>query len=228
VSEAPLLVGILTPHAAPGPEVELPALSQGRVTTVIARAGSQAELRASTEPAALAEAARTFRSSGVDAVAHASTTTGYVIGAPAEAVLVDRLARACGVPAVASCAAAVAALQAGGVARVQLVHPPWFGDAFDDLGVAYFRDQGFDAVATRAVGLPDDPARVETAHVVEWVERHVEDRAEAVYLAGNGFRAAAAVGELERRTGLLVVSANQALLTALRSATEASLPTPPG
>ena len=228
MSEAPLRVGILTPHVAPGPEVEIPALSRGRVTTVIARAGSQTELRTSTEPAALAEAARTFRSSEVDAVAHASTTTGYVIGASAEASLVDRLARACGVPAVASCAAAVAMLRAADVVRVQLVHPPWFDDAFDDLGVAYFAHHGFEAVATRAVGLPHDPARVETVHVVEWVERHVEDRAEAVYLAGNGFRAAAAVGELERRTGLVVVSANQALLTALLSATEASLPTPPG
>ncbi|MDX6300309.1 MAG: maleate isomerase, partial [Nocardioidaceae bacterium] len=69
-------LGILTPHSAPGPEVELPSLSHGRVRTVVVRAGSPTELGASTEPAALAEAARTFRSSQVDAVAHASTTTG--------------------------------------------------------------------------------------------------------------------------------------------------------
>ena len=35
-----------------------------------------------------------------------------------------------------------------GVGRVQLVHPPWFDDEFDELGDAYFRGQGFDAVVT--------------------------------------------------------------------------------
>jgi maleate isomerase len=214
-----LTVGVLTPHEAPGPEVELPALSQGRVSTVTVRTGSPTDLRASTTSDAIAEAARAFRPARIDAVAHASTTTGYVIGGHAEAALVERLAHACGVPAVASCAAAVTMLRAGAVERVQLVHPPWFGDDLDDPGVAYFRDQGFDPFVTRAVGLPDDPARVETDDIVEWVEHHAHDRADAIYLAGNGFRAAAAVGELERRTGLLVVSANQALWEAILSAT---------
>jgi len=58
---------------------------------------------------------------------------------------------------VASCAAAAAALRTHGVWQVQLVHPPWFDDEFDKLGAAYFRSQGFDAVVTNAVGLPDDP-----------------------------------------------------------------------
>ena len=88
---------------------------------------------------------------------------------------------------------------------------------FDRLGVAYFRDRGFDAVATRAVELSDDPALVETEQVVDWVERRVRDGVDGVYLAGNGFRAAAAVDELARRTGRVVVSANQALLRAVLS-----------
>src|SRR4051794_3431157 len=154
-------VGILTPHLAPGPEVELPSLSHGRVRTVVVRAGSPTELGASTQPARLAEAAGTFRSSQVDAVAHASTTTGYLIGASGEASLVEELVRLCGVPAVTTCAAAVVALRAGGAERIQLVHPPWFAPAFDDLGTAYFRAVGMDAMATRAEDLPNDPALVE-------------------------------------------------------------------
>jgi maleate isomerase len=212
-------LGILTPHPTPGPEVELPSLSEGRVSTVVVRAGSPTELAASTEPAALQEAAATFRTSQVDAVAHASTTTGYLIGATEEASLVSELARLCGVPAFASCAAAVAALRAGSAERIQLVHPPWFAPAFDDLGVAYFRAQGFDAVASRAEELPEDPALVEPGQVVDWVQRHLEDRLDGIYLAGNGFRAAASVDELQRRTGRVVVSANQALLQAVLSST---------
>ena len=72
---------------------------------------------------------------------------------------------------------------------------------------------------TKAVNLPSDPARMAPHHVIDWVEHHIDDRAEAVFLAGNGFRAAGAVEELELRTNRLVVEANQALLWAILAAT---------
>ncbi len=50
-----------------------------------------------------------------------------------------------------------------------------------------------------------------------------ERRADAVFFGGNGFRAAAAVDELERRTGRLVLSANQVLLWAVLTATGSPL-----
>jgi maleate isomerase len=229
-----LTVGVVTPHAAAGPDVELPTMTRGRVATVVSRTGSSpaaspapsrsappahAELRASTEPAALDRVGVTFRGATLAAVAHASTTAGYVIGKRREATLVGHLSQRFDVPAVASCAAAVAALQTQGVGHVQLVHPPWFDREFDDLGAAYFRSQGFDATVTRAVDLPDDPALVRPPGVIDWVEHHVEDRAEAIFLAGNGFRAAGAVEELEGRTGRLVLEANQALLWGILAAT---------
>jgi maleate isomerase len=229
-----LVVGIVTPHAAPGPEVELPAMAGSRLSTVVSRTrlpspGQQrsersappghAGLRVSTEPAALDSAAVTFEGCSLGAVAHASTTSGYVIGRRKEAALVERLSERFDVPAAASCAAAAAALRAHGVQQVQVVHPPWFDDEFDELGVEYFRSQGLAAVVTRATGLPDDPARVDSERVVESLERHVEDGVDAVFLAGNGFRAAGAVEELELRTGRLVVAANQALLWGILAAT---------
>ena len=153
------------------------------------------------------------------AVAHASTTSGYLIGHREEAALIDRLSQRFDVPAVASCAAAAAALRTYAVTHVQLVHPPWFDDEFDALSVTYFRRHGFQAAVTKARGLPDDPALVAPSAVIDWVEHHIEDGAEAIFLAGNGFRAAGAVEELERRTGRLVLEANQVLLWALLSAT---------
>jgi maleate isomerase len=229
-----LTVGVVTPHRAPGPEVELPAISGGRIVTVVSRTGNatdapgtmprsaHADLRASTEPTALERAAVTFRGNPLAVITHASTTTGYVIGHRAEADLTERLAARFGVPAVASCAAAVAALRVLGVTVVQLVHPPWFDDDFDELGAEYFGSQGFNTVVTRAVDLPDDPARVQPQHVIDVVERCVEQESEdadAVFLAGNGFRAAAAIEELERRTGRLVLTANQALMWGVLEAT---------
>jgi maleate isomerase len=235
-----LTVGIVTPHAAAGPELELPAMTGGRVVAVVSRAGAAAEestalqaslqmappafaeLRSSTEPAPLDRAAMIFEGRILAAVAHASTTTGYVIGPREEADLVERLSRRFDLPAVASCAAAAAALRIHGVGRVQLVHPPWFDDEFDELGAAYFRSQGVDAVVTKAVDLPDDPARMDPQLVIAWVEQHVEVRAEAVFLAGNGFRTARAVEELELRTGRLVLGANQALLWGILALTGTS------
>ena len=88
-----LTVGVVTPPAA-RPEVE-PAMTRGRLATVVSRTGAppdapqapprtappaHAELRASTEPTVLDSAAAIFRGRTLAAVAHASTTTGYVIG----------------------------------------------------------------------------------------------------------------------------------------------------
>jgi maleate isomerase len=99
------------------------------------------------------------------------------------------------------------------------VHPPWFDEEFDELGTAYFRNQDFDAVVTRATGLSANPEHIRPQHVIDWVGQHTEGRAEAIFLAGNGFRAAQAVDALEARTGLLVLSANQAMLWGILAAT---------
>ena len=232
-----LTVGVVTPHMAPGPEVELTALSRGWVVTRIARtttpphassgharsvASNVAGLRALSELAVLDRATATFANGSVDVVAHASTTTSYVLGRRAETALVEHIARQCGVPVVASGASAAAGLRACGVQRVQLIHPPWFDDAFDALGVAYFREHGFDAWMSKAVGLPGDPAGVTTEQIVEWVVSHVADRAEAVFLAGTGFRTAQAIDELEQRTGRTAIGANQALLRNILTVTTAA------
>jgi maleate isomerase len=212
-----LVIGVVTPHRAPGPEIELPAVTGGRASAIVSR--TEASLRASTEDPALDQARDDFRGTRIDAVAHASTTTGYAIGPREEAALVERLSAHFEVPAVAACAAAVAALRAYRIERVQLVHPPWFNDEFDALGATYFRHQGLDPVVTKAVDLPDNPAGIDPHHVVDWLEHHLDVHADALYLAGNGFQTAAALENLEQRTGRLILSANQALLWALLAAT---------
>ena len=164
-----LTVGVVTPHAAAGPEVELPAMTRGRMTTVVVRTEASSDvsrapssmpppahpdLRGSTTPAALDHAAAAFAGKTLCSVVHASTTTGYVLGRRQEADLVERLAQRFDLPAVASCAAVAATLQTHGLEKVQLVHPPWFDHEFDKLGEAYFRSHGFDTVVTKALALP--------------------------------------------------------------------------
>ena len=230
-----LKVGVLTPHAAAGPEIEIPDMSQGRVTVTVARirspenaagtesTGAPTALRALTRPEAVDGDAAGFGDGSVDVVAHASTTTGYVLGVRSEAELVERLATKCAVPVVGSAGAAADALRACGAHRLVLVHPPWFDEEIDRTGVGYFRDQGFDVTLLKATGLSRDPSRVHTEGITDWVSRHLGDGDEALFMAGNGFRAARAVSELEQRTGRLVLQANQVLLWSIIAATHAPL-----
>jgi maleate isomerase len=208
-------------------------MASGRVTAVVSRIrppdvasgamttppSAASGLRAPTRPAALDRAAAGFRGGSVDAVAYASTTSGYALGQQAEAALLERLRQMCGVPVVGSASSAVDALRTYGARRVALVHPPWFDDETDELGAGYFRDQGFDVTLSKATGLPDDPRRVRPEHVVDWVFRHLDDEADAVFIGGNGFRAARAIDELERLTDRLVLEANQVMLWSILAVT---------
>ena len=230
-------VGVLTPHAAAGPEAEFPDMVPGKVVTQVSRIPSvgasgaapgtpptsPSGLRALTAPSILDEAAAVFAPGSVDVIGHASTSTGYAIGFDAETEMLDRLSQRCGLPVTGTCLSTVAALRAFDIERVELVHPPWFEDELHALGAAYFRSQGFAVLASGPADLPNDPSRVEPDAVVEWISRHVSDEAEAVVIGGNGFRAAGAIAQLEGRLGRLVIESNQVLLWSILDTTDADL-----
>jgi maleate isomerase len=230
-----LTVGVLTPHAAPGPDVEMADMAQGRVRVEVSGILSAASgtsgnagptsadgLRTLAGAAVLDEAASAL-SPAVDVLAFASTTSGYALGHDEESALVERLHERWEVPVCAASRSAVSALRSRHVERVSLVHPPWFGPSLNALGAEYFRRQGFEVVDARLADLPDGPGGIEPAMVVEWVARHLDHRAEAVFLGGNGFRAARAIHQLERRTGRLVLEANQVLLWSVLESTGAPM-----
>lgn len=230
IGDRPTRVGVLTPHATPGADAELPEMAPGlvRVGTARIRAAvpgvgvsrprtPAGDLRAQVTPEALDEAAAALLPA-VDVLAVASTSLGYALGHAAEYELVGRLRARWGVPVCTTSLSVVSALRSRHVQRISLVHPPWFGQSLHDLGSQYFRGQGFDVVDARLAPLPDDPDQVEPAMVVEYVAQHLCSRADAVVIGGNGFRAARAIDALEARTGRLVLEANQVLLwSVLRS-----------
>jgi maleate isomerase len=226
-----LSIGVLTPHAAAGPEVELPDMAPGRVVTRVARiaapggdalaAGepptSPSGLLALTVPSVLDDAAATFGDGSVDVIGYASTSTGYALGSDAEAAMLERLSQRWGLPVTGTSLAAGAALRALRVRRVALVHPPWFGDELNDLGAAYFDGEGFEVVSSRSAELPNDPGLIEPGAVVEWISRHLDEDAEAVLIGGTGFRTARAIEPLEARVGRPVLESNQVLLWSILS-----------
>jgi maleate isomerase len=230
-----LRVGVLTPHTAPGPDVEMPYMAPGRVRVEVSRiwnaaygasgnAGSASAdgLRTQVGAAAVDEAASALPPA-MDVLAIASTSAGYALGHTDEFALVKRLHERWGVPVYTPSRSAVSALRSRHVKRIGLVHPPWFESGLNELGAEYFRSQGFEVVDARLADLPQDPSRIEPAMVVEWVAQHLCHRAEAVFIGGNGFQAARAIHHLERRTGRLVLEANQVLLWSILENTGASV-----
>jgi maleate isomerase len=218
-------IGVLTPHAAIGPEAEFPAMAPGRVIARLVRVSSTEQtgggasspasataLAALTESPYLDDAAARVLTVPVDVVGHASTTSGYAIGFDAEMAMVSRLSQLTGLPVGATCPAAVRALRVLEVGRVALIGAPWFEPHFNELGAAYFASQGFEIVSSESADLSQDPRAIEPAAVTEWASHHVDDSAEAVFIGGNGFRAAQAIQPLEAALDRPVLTSNQVLL----------------
>jgi maleate isomerase len=210
-------IGVLTPHAAIGPEEEFPAMAPGRLLTRVVRVSNDAPttppgLRALRAAPLLDDAAKMLAADPVDVVGYASTTSAYVVGFEEESAMVSRLSALLDLPVAATCASAVLALRVLHVERVALVGAPWFDPELNELGAAYFRSQGFDVVSSASAELSHDPHRIDPAAIQAWTSRHVGDEAEGVFIGGNGFRAVRAIEPLETAIGRPVLTSNQVLL----------------
>lgn len=225
-----ITIGVLTPHATPGPEVELPAIAGGGLVTRVARIAdgdpptTAPMLRALTAPAVLDQAVDALQNDSIDAVAYASTTSAYAIGFDAETAMVSRVASRLALPVASTCESAVLALRELGGEHIALIGAPWFELELNELGAAYFRSQGFDVVFSRSAALSRDPAQIEPAAVLEWATRHVPDDAEAIFIGGNGFRTAAAIDSIEHALERPVLESNQVLLWRILGETGATRP----
>jgi maleate isomerase len=173
---------------------------------------SPEDLRAHADPSVVEAAAAQLDPRSLQAIAYASTSTAYVLGHRDERDLIARLRDRWDLPVCSAPASAVDALRHLGAERVALVHPPWFGEDRNALGSRYFRHQGFSVVRADLADITTDPRLVEPDVVVEWVAENVPRDVDAVFLGGNGFRAARAVGPLERCLGRPVLESNQVLL----------------
>jgi maleate isomerase len=220
-------IGVLTPHADVGPESEIRAMAPDWLGVHAARipfgamaAGGAmdptiplAPVKAFVEPPHIDDAVALLADAPLAAIGIAFTSSSYVTGADAETTLVDRLRqRSSGIPVVATCASAVAALRALDVERLALFDPPWFDAELDRLGAEYFTAQGFDTVFHAPCGLPSDQTSIEPAELHDWIRDHTPSGAQAVFVGGNGFRSVGVVAALEETLGRPVLTANQVLL----------------
>jgi maleate isomerase len=117
-----------------------------------------------------------------------------------------------------SARAATAGFRAVEAERIALVHGPFFTDDFDQKGVAYFQERGFDVVHVSHLLPPVEVPHPNTGSVArpdeiyEWVRSHVPSSAEAVFIGGNAVRAIGVIAALEEDLGRPVLTANQVSL----------------
>jgi maleate isomerase len=218
-------IGVLTPHLDAVPESEFQALAPTGVSIHAARAplgivGPDGEViphvdakiaRDFAESPAVENAAALISAVNPSAVVCAFTSSSYILGADEDRKLKSRLEkRTKNIPVIIQSSALVTALKSLRAKQVSLVHPPWFSDDLDALGVAYFENQGIDVLEHGQAKIRADYGDMTPAQIFEWVTSHTPDNADAVVIGGGGFRAIGAIASMEASLGRPVLSANQA------------------
>ena len=139
-------IGLLTPNDDAVPESEFWTLAPEGVSVHVARV-LLVDTRTFADPPHPDDATALLAALPMQAIVFAFTTTSYILGQNGEQALKARLEnRSNGIPVLLPCPAAVAAFRTLGVRRIAVIHPPWFTDDEHQLGIAYFRNQGFDVV----------------------------------------------------------------------------------
>ncbi|MBA3450308.1 MAG: maleate cis-trans isomerase [Chloroflexia bacterium] len=222
-------LGVIVPHAAIGTESELQAMAASaegisihaaRVPLGVMRAGGLMDptialepVRAFADPPLVDDAAELLAAAPLHAIGFGFTSSSYVRGAADDDALRQRLeARTRGIPVAITSVSAILALRALDATRVALVDPPWFSPELTALGVDYFRGQGFEIVHAAPAALPSEQRAINPGQLFEWARDHVPPEADAVYIGGNGLRAAGVIQALEEDLEIPVLTANQALL----------------
>jgi maleate isomerase len=162
----------------------------------------------------------------LQAIIYAWTFGSYLLGTTGEQELVSRVEQhSHGIPVLMSAPAATAGFRALEAERIALIHAPFFTDDFDQKGVAYFQERGFEVVHVShlmppiEVPHPNTGSATSPAEIYEWVRGHVPPSAQAVFIGGNALRAIGVIAALEEDLRRPILTANQvSLWYALRMA----------
>ena len=162
-------------------------------------------------------AARYLATAHVDAIAYGCTTGSFYKGAGWDQEMVDLISSTSGVPAASTSAAVVEALRFFGARKISVAtpYPQWNNDKLR----AYMEAQGFEVLnvegepwASQAghQGINDQEPEV----IVEFASKVCRPEADVLFCSCTAWRAVEAVEEMEKRTGKLVVTSNQATIWA--------------
>ena len=188
-------IGLLTPNDDAVPESEFWTLAPEGVSVHVARV-LLVDPRTFADPPHPDDATALLAALPMQAIVFAFTTTSYILGQNGEQALKARLEqRSNGIPVLLPCPAAVTAFRTLGVRRIALMHPPWFADDEQPLGMAYFWNQGCEVVYAnqlRLRGLPVAQPTILSARLPSCIPRscmpsrarRCRPRPKRFYLAG--------------------------------------------
>lgn len=151
------LIGVLTPQANTTVEPEMWALAPPHMSLINARLTSDAgsiEARLVDYTTKFATVAGRFANAPVTSIAAACTGASYLIGAEAEARIVDEIEQARGVPFLTAALASVAALRQMRAERIALLSP--YPDSLNVKSTGYWQGHGFTVVAKAGPALRTD------------------------------------------------------------------------
>lgn len=218
-------IGVLTPHLDAVPESEFQVMAPSGVSIHSARVplgmvGPDGVIvphvdadiaKAFASPPAVDEAASLLSAVDPKAIVYAFTSSSYILGPEEDVGLQDRLqSRTKGIPVIIQSAALLAALKTLHASRISLIHPPWFSDDLDALGVSYFQRQGVEVLKHGQAKLTEDYGDMRRDAILNWVIKHTPEQADAAVIGGGGFRAIGAIAAIEEQLSRPVLSANQA------------------
>jgi maleate isomerase len=211
-------VGVLTHEDNTVPESELWAMAPDGVSIHAARVPFS-DFRTYADPPGPDIATEQLARLPLQAIIYAFLVGSYLLGASGEKALVTRLEkRSNGIPILMPAVAATAAFRALAAERIALIHAPFFTDEADQKGAEYFQNDGFEVVhashmtPAQKIPHPNLGAIVTPAQLYEWVREHTPSNADAVFIAGNGFRSIGVIAALEEDLGRPVLTANQVAL----------------
>ncbi len=216
-------IGVLVPSANSTVEPDFVLAAPKHVTIHANRIGWEAKNLVEDEAivdrmnASVEEAARNLAAARVEVIAYGFATGSFYRGLDYAARLLERLHTATGIPAVAASPAMVDALRSFGARRLTVTspYPEWNNQRLR----AYLEAAGFQVLnvagepRAAAGGFPTMSDQ-EPNDVVEFCVRVCEAQADALLISCTMWRALEAAGELERRLGIPVVTANQAAIWA--------------
>lgn len=104
------------------------------------------------------------------------------------------------------------ALTTLGAERVSVVTP--YVDGINQLEATYLEEQGFrlDSLKGLGIELDEDIARVNTAFLADYAEKHTHPDSDVLFISCGALRSIEIIDELEERIGKPVVTSNQAMM----------------
>jgi len=224
----PKRIGIVVPSTNTSVEADFQRVATEAVSVHSARLfipdGDLTEAALNQMNDSLDSAVRLLASARVDVIAYACTSGSFYKGPQWDESVMRQVQEIASVPCVTTSSAVAQALQAAKAQRLSVVspYPEWTNAKLR----AYYERAGF--VIDSIQGDPRSCANghrgindQDPAEIVEFALAHVNENSDALFCSCTAWRAVECVEELERQTGLPVVTSNQATIWAAARAVDA-------